>query len=121
MSHQEKTLPGIPLYCHQPYGASEYLHNKGNGTNAFRAPRFAQPNVLKANDILANGDMVLSEPREGGNGSVLLHLTGGLKGHWVGVPARIPIALLTPDDEEYDALKESAVSHAREIRERAET
>ncbi len=60
--------------------------------------RFAQPATLVPGDILANGDRVLSEPREGGNGSVLIHLTGGYHGHWVGVPARIPIALLHPDD-----------------------
>lgn len=68
--------------------------------------RFAQPRALKLGDILATGDRVLAAPRDGGNGIILLHLSGGIDGHWVGVPARIPIALLVDDDEESAALRQ---------------
>jgi hypothetical protein len=95
----ERDLPGRPLQrWRKPYGLQEHLREYGNGDNLLRTDRLAQPKALRTGDILATGDEVLSEPREGGNGSVLLHLTGGFDGHWVGVPGRIPIALLTPED-----------------------
>lgn len=93
-----KELPGLPLFCYEPYGFEEHIHNFGTGVNRLRTARLAQPGALKVGDILATGDRVLSAPREGGNGSVLIHLTGGYEGHWMGVPARIPIALLTKED-----------------------
>ncbi len=94
----EKELPGLPLFCHVPYGFEGHVRNFGTGINRLRTARLAQPGALKVGDILATGDRVLSDPREGGNGSVLIHLTGGADGHWMGVPARIPIALLTKGD-----------------------
>ncbi|HDZ85979.1 MAG TPA: hypothetical protein ENH35_05575 [Candidatus Moranbacteria bacterium] len=93
--------PGIPLhpaYTSETHGFEKYLRHHGGGHNLLRTKRIAQPCTLQIGDILANGDRVLSLPREGGNGSVLIHLTGGLYGHWIGVPARIPIALLTKED-----------------------
>ncbi len=94
----EKT-PGFELYNYVPsYGFEEHLRKLGNGANRLRTMRLAQPRALRVGDILATGCKVLSPPRDGGNGSVLIHVTGGSDGHWVGVPARIPIALLTQED-----------------------
>lgn len=94
-----KELPGLKLrQFSTPYGFEEHVNRYGSGENMLRTTRLAQPYTLKIGDILATGDRVLSPPRDGGNGSVLLHLTGGFDGHWVTVPSRIPIALLTKDD-----------------------
>jgi len=101
---KEKRLPGLPLYNHKSYGFEEHVREYGHGTNRLRTSRLAQPGALKIGDVLATGDQVLSAPREGGNGSVLIHLTGGTDGHWIGVPARIPVALLTKDDDAPPAL-----------------
>lgn len=91
--------PGSPLYNYgESYGFKRHLREYGCGRNRLRTNRLAQPGALIAGDIIATGDRVLSPPREGGNGSVLIHLTGGLSGHWISVPARIPIALLTKED-----------------------
>ena len=93
-------LLGSPLYGYgQTYGFDEYAHEKGNGQNFLRTDRLSQPKALKIGDVLATGCKVLSEPREGGNGDVLIHLTGGFSGHWTSVPSRIPIALLTGEDK----------------------
>lgn len=78
--------------------AKAYAKVKGLGDNFLRTDSLAQPSALKIGDVLASGCRVLSEPREGGNGAVLVHLSGGLRGHWIEVPSRIPIALLTPED-----------------------
>ncbi|OHB22600.1 MAG: hypothetical protein A2939_04280 [Parcubacteria group bacterium RIFCSPLOWO2_01_FULL_48_18] len=95
----EEKLPGLPLIkADEPYGFEEHIHRYGSGDNMLRTHRLVQPRALRAGDILATGDRVLSSPREGGNGLVLIHLTGGSDGQWVGVPARIPIALLTEED-----------------------
>ena len=80
------------------YGFEGLMENKGSGSNLLRTSRLAQPRALQVGDVLADGSTVLSEPREGGNGSVLIHLAGGWDGHWVDVSGRIPIALLTPED-----------------------
>lgn len=89
-----RNLLGRELYGKHPIGYEEFILNRGSGNNQLRTYYFSHPEVLKKGDVLANGDRLLSPPREGGNGSVLLHLTGGVYGHWIGVPARIPIALL---------------------------
>ncbi len=100
-----KELPGLKLRrWSASYGFKEHVRRYGSGDNMLRTTRLAQPCALRVGDILATGDKVLSPPREGGNGSVLLHLTGGFNGHWVGVPARIPIALLTEDDNAPEAV-----------------
>jgi hypothetical protein len=91
-------LLGLELYPHLPMNYEEFVQNRGSGQNRLRTTRLAQPGALQEGDILATGDRLLSPPREGGNGSVLIHLTGGFNGHWIDVPARIPIALLTPED-----------------------
>jgi hypothetical protein len=95
-----RNLLGHALY---DYGLclnfEEYFHIRGSGQNRLRTTHLAQPGALKVGDILATGDRVLSEPREGGNGAVLLHLTGGFDGRWISVPSRIPISLLTKEDK----------------------
>lgn len=96
-----ENLPGTPLLrSSAPYNFEGHRKHYGNGTNMLRTERLAQPKALKIGDMLATGDRVLSEPREGGNGSVFIHLTGGFDGHWIDVPARIPIALITKADDE---------------------
>jgi hypothetical protein len=89
-----RNLLGMELCTENPIEYAEFINHRGTGNNHLRTYYFSQPGVLKKGDILANGDRLLSPPREGGNGSVLLHLTGGFDGHWIDVPARIPIALL---------------------------
>jgi len=100
-----KEMPGLKFrkVC-VPYGYEEHLQHYGSGDNMLRTPRLSQPGALQVGDVLATGDRVLSLPREGGNGSVLIHLTGGFDGHWIGVPSRIPIALLTKEDNALEAL-----------------
>lgn len=91
-------LPGTQFAKGTSYGFEEFVRRYGSGHNMLRTTRVVQPRALRVGDILATGDRVLSLPREGGNGSVLIHLTGGVNGHWIGVPARIPVALLTEED-----------------------
>ena len=90
-----KRLPGIKLRKWSlPYGIEEHVrYYDGTGTNMLRTEHVAQPSALQAGDILATGDKLLSPPREAGNGGVWLHLSGGRDGHWIDVPARIPLAL----------------------------
>jgi hypothetical protein len=95
-----KNLLGMKLYGYgNTLSLEEYAKRKGSGENHLRTDRLAQPAALVAGDILADGSRVLSEPREGGNGAVLIHLTGGFGGAWISVPSRIPIALLTESDK----------------------
>jgi len=109
-TNEAQSLPGQELHTYgPPYGAREHLQEYGNGKNLLRTKRCAQPAALKIGDVLACGDQVLSKPRQGYNGAILVHLTGGFDGHWVHVPARIPLALLNPDDEEATALREHAL------------
>lgn len=92
-------LPGIRLSKPpQPYGFDEHAAQYGSGVCALRTARLAQPLVLQKGDILATGEKVLSPPRLGGNGTVFIQLSGGTKSHWVALPARIPVALLTDSD-----------------------
>jgi hypothetical protein len=100
-----RNLLGTELYRYgQTLSLKEFVLKKGSGENRLRTKRLAQPGSLKKGDILADGSRVLSDPREGGNGSVLIHLTGGFDGAWVGIPARIPIALLTKGDKAPEGL-----------------
>lgn len=96
------TIPGRT----RAIGFEEYIQQHGSGHNYLRTSRVVQPGALCIGDVLANGDKVLSLPREGGNGSVLIHLTGGFDGHWIDVPARIPIALLTSEDNAPEEIRE---------------
>jgi hypothetical protein len=75
------------------YGFDQLERYNGAGVNRLRTDLCANPGALREGDVLADGDKVLSAPREGGNGRVLIHLTGGHEGHWVAVPGRIPVAL----------------------------
>lgn len=90
-----RNLLGVKLVG---YGETQTLEERlrqgnGNHGNWLRTECSAQSGALKKGDVLQTGDVVLSEPREGGNGRVLIHLDGGLHGAWMPVPARIPIAL----------------------------
>ena len=67
------------------YGLEGHRRNRGNGTNMFRTDRLSQPRAPKPGDTLANGIRIWSEPRDGGNGAVLIDDFD--------IPARIPIAL----------------------------
>jgi hypothetical protein len=80
------------------YGFEEHLRRKGSGDNRLRTERIAQPGALRTGDVLGNGDRVLAPPREGYNGKVWVLLSGGSKGHWISVAARLPIALLVEAD-----------------------
>jgi hypothetical protein len=100
-----KKLPGLRSYANDgSYGFEEHVKRYGSGDNMLRTERLAQPRALKEGDVLATGDHVLSSPRVGGNGTVFVHLSGGTDGHWIGLPARIPVALLTKEDGAPDAL-----------------
>ena len=93
------TPPGLEFRSFGPaYGLEDLPKHYGTGYNMLRTAGVCQPRALRVGDILATGDKVLSLPREGGNGTVLIHITGGHDGHWVGVPGRIPIALRAPEE-----------------------
>ncbi len=92
---KKKTSNEIHPYS---YGFKEHLIEYGNGANRLRTKRFSQPSALREGDILATGDRVLSKPQQGVNGGIKIHLTGGFDGHWIEVPSRIPLALLTKED-----------------------
>lgn len=89
-----KNLLGKPLYNYgHHFGTLAWRKKVGSGECRLRTRKFSQPGALKVGDVLATDCVILSPPREGGNGAVLIHLTGGHHGHWISVPARIPIAL----------------------------
>lgn len=92
-----RNVRGRPLLSGRRHvGVEEYLRDRSPVSHSLRTEFASQPAALREGDVLLTGCRVLSEPREGGNGSVLLHLTGGFFGHWIGVPARVPIALWDP-------------------------
>ena len=80
--------PGWPCYEMAPYGYTEHIERLGSGSNRLRTEHVAQPQALEP------GDRVLSPPRSGIHGSVLVHMTGGTNGCWISMAARLPIALL---------------------------
>ena len=86
-------LLGSPLFVRKTVDLEEYLREVGSGSCNLRTKTAAQPGALCKGDRLATGEKLISEPREGGNGQVLLHLQGGTYGAWIPVAARIPIAL----------------------------
>ncbi len=92
-----RNLLGTALSNTSPIDYKTFIYDRGSGNNRLRTHYFSQPRVLKKGDVLSTGDRLLSPPREGGNGSVLLHLTGGIDGHWISIPARLPIALLVEE------------------------
>lgn len=91
--------PGWPLDTEEPYGYSEHMKRYGGGDNLLRTEHAAQPQALRPGDVLATGDRVLSHPRRGFNGRVLVHMTGGTNGSWISMAAHLPIALLAKNDD----------------------
>jgi len=89
--------PGYIFPPGQPYGWPGHMQEYGTGSNTLRTPRISQPRMLQSGDILANGQQVLSDPREAGNGGVWVCL-GVLPSAWVRVASRIPIALLADQE-----------------------
>lgn len=87
------TWPGSPLYDRYPYDLTEHKKQYGNGDNALRLEWCCQAGQLKVGDILITGEKVMSPPREGGNGSVLIHIGDQSHAVWIDIPSRIPIAL----------------------------
>ncbi|OHA93985.1 MAG: hypothetical protein A3E02_00930 [Candidatus Zambryskibacteria bacterium RIFCSPHIGHO2_12_FULL_38_34] len=95
-----RNLLGFPLHNYgEPYGLKEWVSIRGSGHNLLRTKRFGQPRTLKVGDILVTGEKVLSPPREGGNGAVLVHLSGRKHGTWLSFPSRTALALLTEEDK----------------------
>jgi len=102
-----RNLLGFPLSnCGRPYGLKEWVKERGSGQNLLRTERFCQPSVLRVDDILVTGEKVLSPPREGGNGAVLVHLSGPKNGTWLSFPSRIALALLVEGDNHPKGLTE---------------
>jgi len=97
-----RNLLGMSLYQYvEPhdkiFDLKDWVKERGNGKNLLRDCvdfRYSQPRALEIGDILITGEIVISEPREGGNGAVLVHLSGGKRGTWLSFPARIAIALI---------------------------
>lgn len=79
---------------HAPYGLTEWVAKRGSGDNFLRTAYAAQPRALKEGDILLTGERVLCPPREGGNGRVLVKVSGCEGGTWLDFPSRTAIALL---------------------------
>jgi hypothetical protein len=98
-----KELPGLRSYANTgSYGFEEHIRRYGSGDNMLRTERLAQPLALQKGDVLATGDHVLSPPRVGSDGIVFVHLSGGTDGQWIEwieLPARIPVALHTKEDD----------------------
>lgn len=94
-------LLGFPLKDCGVTDFRGYADRDGGDPQNIRTDRYSHPAVLEMGDTLATGQKLLSPPRDGGNKSVLLHLTGGLHGDWISVPARIPVALISADDLAY--------------------
>lgn len=86
-----------------PYGYR--LHGRLYGTGydvRLRTERLAQPCVLRTGDVLATGDIVRAEPKpdDNGRGMVSVLLSGRFGDEfWVEIPAHIPVALLTEEDD----------------------
>ncbi len=85
-------LSALALRLVRPYAAHAY-RARGDGDNRVRFAFACDPRALRIGDQLVCGDYVLAAPEQGYNGSVRIKLTGGLNGHWIEVPSRIPIAI----------------------------
>jgi hypothetical protein len=83
-----------------------------------RTKYYCQPAALKPGDIIGNGDEVLALPSRCRD-EVSLVLTGGKEGHCFPVPACIPIALLTDEDNAPEGIwaqaREWRARHSRMI------
>lgn len=93
-----RNILGFPLFGYgKSFTPREYAERRGTGENFLRTTRFAQSRALKVGDVLATGERIISTPREGGNGSVLVHLSSHQpQGLWFSFPARTALALRTP-------------------------
>jgi hypothetical protein len=81
------------------YGLEEWITRRGSGDNRLRTAYCAQPRALVQGDILVTGERVLCSPREGGNGAVLVKLSGHTRGTWLSFPSRTAIALLPSSED----------------------
>jgi hypothetical protein len=92
-----RNLLGMPIVG---YGTTqtvaEYEQKVMCGACFLRTDTAAQPSALLVGDILATGEEVLSEPRCGGDGEILIHFSGGAHGVWLHVPARLALGLRPP-------------------------
>lgn len=89
-------LLGLEFYDHHaPYGLKEWDIKRDSGDNFLRTAYAAQPRALKEGDILLTGERVLCPPRDGGNGRVLVKVSGGVRGTWMDLPSGTPISLLS--------------------------
>ena len=88
------------------FGFEEYLQKRGSSENCLRTRRIAQPETLQVGDTLGNGDRVLAPPRYAPNGGIYVLFSGGHEGHWIRVAARLPLALLTDEDQAPEELVE---------------
>lgn len=93
-----RNLLGSPLYTYQPYALEGWVEKRGRGENALRTNAYAQPGALSVGDVLITGERVLWPPREGGNGAVLVHLSGRTRGTWLSFPSRTALALIGAHD-----------------------
>ncbi|QQR64832.1 hypothetical protein IPH92_04730 [Candidatus Kaiserbacteria bacterium] len=88
-------LLGLEFYDHHaPYGLTGWVAKRGRGDNFLRTAYAAQPRALKEGDILLTGERVLCPPRDGGNGRVLVKVSGRIRGTWLDFPSGTAIALL---------------------------
>jgi|GEM_PF-3772256 len=87
------------MFSTQPYGLEGHLQHRGDGSNMLRTETCCQPRALQPGDWLMTGDRVLAYPKEGGNGSVMVWMTGGHEGHHVDIGARWPLAMAPVDSE----------------------
>ena len=94
-----QNLLGTPLFKSVPYDLRGWVRHRGRGFNWLRTAYCAQPEALVVGDILVTGERVLHPPREGGNGSVLVCLSGSKHGMWLSFPSRTALALLPPYEE----------------------
>lgn len=86
---------------HRPYNLNAWVNKRGSGNNMLRTEKYSQPRALKDGDVLITGETVLGEPREGGNGSVLVKLSNGVgRNIWLSFPSRMALALIGSHDGE---------------------
>lgn len=104
-----RNLLGFPLHDYgQPYDLVGWVENRGSGQNLLRTKNFAQPRALVVGDRLVTGEKVISQPRDGGNGAILVHLDDGReRGTWFSFASRTALAVLSPEDKVPEGLFES--------------
>lgn len=84
-----------------PYDLNGWVDKRGSGNNMLRTEKYSQPRALKDGDVLITGETVVGEPREGGNGSVLVKLSDGVgRNVWLSFSSRTALALIGSHDGE---------------------